>query len=129
MTNVKNAIYFTEYYPDIPDPDTDPAQMVTATTPAYADIQIKNLTATGGSSAGVLIGLPESPITNVTFEDVNISATFGTQGEKRPRRPLRPTRPSSVTKDPPLVPQENALVDGLSAGRRRRIRLIVSDCD
>ena len=112
MTNVKNAIYFTEYYPDIPDPDTDPAQMVTATTPAYTDIQIKNLTATGGSSAGVLIGLPESPITNVTFEDVTISAGSGLR--VRNAHNVHFVRSSIVvTKDPPLVLQENALVDGL----------------
>jgi polygalacturonase len=113
MTNVRNVVYFTEYYPDIPDPDTDPAQPLMGTTPAYTDIQIKNVTATGASSAGVLIGLPESPISNVTFQNVSIAATSGLK--VRNAHDVHFIQSSiSVTKDPPLVLQENAIVDGLS---------------
>jgi polygalacturonase len=112
MTNVRNVVYFTEYYPDIPDPDTDPAQPVTFTTPAYTDIKISNLTASGASSAGVLIGVPESPISNVTFENVHITANSGLR--VRNAHDIHFIQSSiSVTKDPPLVLQENALVDGL----------------
>jgi polygalacturonase len=114
MTDVKNVVYFTEYYPDIPDPDTDPAQMLTVTTPAYSNIQIKNVTATGASSVGVLIGVPESPIHDLTFDNVNISATSGLR--VRNAHDIHFIASSiSVTKDPPLVLQENALVDGLAA--------------
>ena len=60
MTNVKNAIYFTEYYPDISRSGHRSRADGHRDHPAYADIQIKNLTATGGSSAGVLIGLPKA---------------------------------------------------------------------
>jgi polygalacturonase len=113
MTNVRNVVYFTEYYPDIPDPDTDPAQIVTGTTPAYTDIQIKNLTATGASSAGVLIGVPESPIANVTFQNVSITATSGLK--VRNARDIHFVGSSiSVTREPALVVQENVVLDGLS---------------
>jgi len=87
--------------------------MVTWTTPAYADIQIKNLTATGASSAGLLIGLPESPITNVTFQNVSIAATSGLK--IRNAQDIHFLGSSiSVTKLPAVVVQENAIIDGLS---------------
>ncbi len=78
MTNVQNAIYFTEYYPTIPS-SSDPAQQVTATTPHFHDITVKNLTATGSPYAGVVIGVPEMPLTNIHFQNVNIQAQSGLQ--------------------------------------------------
>ena len=78
MTNVKNAIYFTEYYPSIPL-QSDPAQTVNALTPHFHDITVKNLTATGSPYAGVVIGVPEMPLTNIHFQNVNISAQSGLQ--------------------------------------------------
>lgn len=78
MTNVKYPIYFSEYYPSIPA-QTDPAQTVNSTTPHYHDITIKNLTATGSPYAGVIVGVPEMPITNIHLQNVTISASKGLQ--------------------------------------------------
>jgi hypothetical protein len=87
--------------------------VVTGTTPAYADIQIKNVTATGASSAGVLIGVPESPISNVTFQNVHIAANSGLR--LRNAHDIHFVDSSiTVVKDPPLVLQENVTADGLS---------------
>lgn len=75
MKNVRGAITITSYYPKIPATDT--AQPVTDTTPKYKNIMIKNLTATSSKSAGVIVGLPESPIENVLLENVTIAADQG----------------------------------------------------
>ena len=72
MKNVRGAITFTSYYPKIPAIDT--AQPVTNTTPAYKNITIRNLKATSTKDAGVIVGLPESPIENVLLENVEITA-------------------------------------------------------
>lgn len=75
MENVGTPILITEYYPHIPQHDT--AQPVTRLTPRFHDIHIGNLKATGAKEAGTIVGLPESPITTVTLDHVEISAQKG----------------------------------------------------
>jgi polygalacturonase len=78
MTNVQNPVYITSYYPTLPtDPTVDTAMAVTATTPTWQNITIKNLTATGSTNAGILWGLPEAKISNLVFDNVKIQATTG----------------------------------------------------
>jgi polygalacturonase len=78
MTNVQNPVYITSYYPTMPtDPTTDTAQTITATTPQWQNITIKNVTATGSSNGGILWGLPEAKISTVVFDNVHIAATAG----------------------------------------------------
>ena len=72
MTNVDPAIVITCYYPKIPKEDGP--QPVNDTTPSFRNIRIKNLTATCTREAGIIIGLPESPVSNVVLENVNITA-------------------------------------------------------
>jgi len=78
MTNVKYPIYFSEYYPSIPS-QTDPAQTVNSTTPHYHDITIQNLVSTGSPYGGVIVGVPEMPITNIHLKNVSISSSAGIQ--------------------------------------------------
>jgi len=75
MENVGTPILITEYYPRIPTHDT--AQPVTRLTPRFHDIRISNLKATGAKQAGIIIGLPESPITTISLHNVHISAQKG----------------------------------------------------
>ena len=75
MEDVATPILITEYYPRIPQHDT--AQPVTRLTPHFHDIRIGNLKATGAKDAGVIVGLPESPITTVTLSHVQIAAQKG----------------------------------------------------
>jgi polygalacturonase len=75
MKNVRGAITITSYYPKIPATDT--AQAVTATTPKYRNITIRNLSGTSSKSIGVIVGLPESGIENVLLENVELSAADG----------------------------------------------------
>jgi hypothetical protein len=46
-------------------------------TPFFHDIHIENLTATGSDWAGIVIGLPESPVKGLVLKNVSISATKG----------------------------------------------------
>ncbi|HMF44872.1 MAG TPA: glycosyl hydrolase family 28 protein, partial [Polyangia bacterium] len=78
MTNVQNPVYITSYYPDLPtDPTTDTAMAVTATTPYWQNITIRNLTATGSTNGGIIWGLPEAKVSGLTFDNVKISAKTG----------------------------------------------------
>ncbi|QUQ65389.1 pectinesterase family protein [Kutzneria sp. CA-103260] len=76
MTKVPTPISVTAYYPKVPA-DGDPAQTVTDTTPNYHDITISNVTATGATAAGQIIGLPERSITGLTLNHVDITANTG----------------------------------------------------
>ncbi len=83
MKNVDPAITLTCYYmyslrrrPRAADPlpKMTAAQPVTETTPIYRNIRISNLKATCEKSAGIIVGLPESPISDVVLENVEITA-------------------------------------------------------
>jgi len=87
MSNVNFAIAFYLYYSSVGSPSssfnvspfrasTDTVHTVTSTTPMVRNITISNLTASalGGNIAGIIWGLPESLISNVTMSKVNISA-------------------------------------------------------
>jgi polygalacturonase len=75
MTNVEYPIWFSGYYPHIPTSDS--AQSITATTPYYHNITINNLTATGASAAGYIVGVPEKAFTSITLNAVKITAKTG----------------------------------------------------
>ena len=80
MTNVFPAISIAAYYQDSSQakfPVDDPAQPVTATTPMFRNIRISNLTATSTKNAGLLVGLPESLVSDVVLENVRITAETG----------------------------------------------------
>ena len=78
MKGVKNPILLTDYYPKSPaTPDEDPAQPVTPLTPAFANITISNLTSTDSPTAGTIWGLPEMPISGLTFTNVHLTAEKG----------------------------------------------------
>jgi polygalacturonase len=75
MEDVKLPILITEYYPKIPDTDT--AQPMAEHTPRFRDISITNLSANGANVAMQIAGLPESPIKNLSLENITISAAKG----------------------------------------------------
>ena len=70
MTAVKNPIYIIDYYPErnAPKEPSEQPQPVDDRTPYNRDITIRNVTATDCQNAGTIRGLPEAPITNVTFK-------------------------------------------------------------
>ena len=76
----KSPISIVDYYPESrapKDPATEKAEPVNALTPFNNDIVIRNVTVTDCSNAGVIRGLPEAPISGLTFSNVNISAEKG----------------------------------------------------
>ena len=80
MKNVPTPVFIASYYPTLPtDPTDDSAQAVTATTPYWQNITIKNMTATGSTGGGTIWGLPEAKVQGVTFDNVKISAKTGMQ--------------------------------------------------
>ncbi|MGI5455582.1 pectinesterase family protein [Streptomyces sp. CA-249302] len=76
MTDVKTPIQIVGYYPSIPA-DGDPAQAITGTTPDFHDITVSGITATGATTAGQIIGVPERPVTGLTLTSVTIGAKTG----------------------------------------------------
>jgi polygalacturonase len=75
MEDVRTPILISEYYPKIPEHDQP--QPVTRLTPHFHDISITNLQATGAQQAGVIVGLPESPLRSVRLTNVHIAADKG----------------------------------------------------
>ena len=77
MKDVKNALIISEYYPKVMPPDSELPQPVGRLTPHFHDIILENVTATGSATAGVIVGLPESPVLGVVLHNVKISAETG----------------------------------------------------
>jgi polygalacturonase len=72
MKNVINAIWITMRYQR-----TDPAPYSEETTPIFRDIHLNNITATGSRRAGIIDGLEEMSIQDVTFGNMDIAAQQG----------------------------------------------------
>jgi len=81
MSNIKKSpISIVDYYPESSapkDPATEKAAPVTEFTPQNRGIVIRNVTATNCPNAGVIYGLPETPIDGLTFSNINVSAQKG----------------------------------------------------
>jgi polygalacturonase len=80
MKNVRPAISIVPYYQDSTHdqyPTNDPPQPMVATTPVFRNIRIVNLTATAVDGAGLVVGLPESPVSDLVLENVRIKAKTG----------------------------------------------------
>jgi polygalacturonase len=77
MKNVKVAVLISEYYPKVMPPDNEAPQPLGRLTPHFHDIVLENVTATGSGTAGVIVGLPESPVLGVVLKNVKLSAEKG----------------------------------------------------
>jgi polygalacturonase len=75
MTNVRRPIDIACYYPKVPADDT--ARPVTSLTPIYQGIRIENLSGQCPEGAGLIVGLPESPVRDVTLSNVHLKAATG----------------------------------------------------
>lgn len=120
MKDVDPAITLTTFYmyssagdPSQPSaPKDGGAQAVTETTPVYRNIRISNLKATCTKSAGIILGLPESHISDVVLENVEITAaTTGLSIKNAKGIQLKNVK--IVNKDGPAFVTENAEVAGL----------------
>lgn len=77
MEDVKTSILISEYYPKVlPEGDVASAT-ITRLTPFFHDITIENVKSSKSGTAGVIVGLPESPVKNLVLKNVNIAAEKG----------------------------------------------------
>ena len=122
MKNVDPAITLTSYYmfnsagdaKQKTEPTKDTAQPVAAGTPIYRNIHISNLTATCQRAAGIIIGLPESLISDVTLENVQItSATTGLRIQNAKGVQLKNVKITPIQGTPVIM--DNAEVTGMAA--------------
>lgn len=112
MTNVKYPIYFSEYYPNIPS-QSDTAQPVTSLTPHFHDITVRNFTSTASTYGGVIVGLPEMPLTNIHLENVNI--TSGTGIQVRNATVDTNNVKINIPNGPPFILEVNGYVTGITS--------------
>jgi polygalacturonase len=107
MTAADPAVSVTEYYPNVPKQDA--GQPLSPTTPRFHDITLERVKAEGGKSAGIVVGLPETPIANFVMRDVEISAGQGLT-VRNAAVVLREShiRPQS---GPAIIREQNAQVD------------------
>ncbi|MFM2081950.1 MAG: hypothetical protein RL380_641 [Verrucomicrobiota bacterium] len=112
MTNVKIPINLTCYYPKIPA--NDGAQPLAEKTPRFRNLSISRVTASSPQSAGFVVGLPESAISNVAFTDVQITAPKGLT--VRNAHGITFTNSHfTIAQGSTLILQTNAAVTGLAA--------------
>jgi hypothetical protein len=79
MEDVKTSILISEYYPKaMPEGDVA-AEPVQRLTPFFHNITIENVKSVNSPWAGVIIGLPESPVKDIVLKNVDIQATKGLQ--------------------------------------------------
>jgi polygalacturonase len=85
MHGVQNPILISSWYSgggiNNPDPPSSaPTDPVTSTTVIWKNIDFDHITAVRASNAcGTIFGRPESPVQNVTFNDVSIDGRIGLQ--------------------------------------------------
>src|SRR5262249_18277188 len=82
MSNVKYPILFYSYYnTGLPtDASADTTTTPSSTEPYWQNISITNMTVTNppsGYYAGVIWGLPEAPILNVSMTNVKLAGNYG----------------------------------------------------
>ncbi|HET9869559.1 MAG TPA: glycosyl hydrolase family 28 protein [bacterium] len=85
-----NPILMYSYYPKVPSsPATDTGSTANSTTPYWRNIKFQNVTAsqaaTGTANVGILWGLPQAPVSDVSFDactltGAKIMQVFNTQG-------------------------------------------------
>ncbi|MBN1362460.1 MAG: glycoside hydrolase family 28 protein [Sedimentisphaerales bacterium] len=74
MTNIPvGPIYLNMFYTRAPE------EPLSERTPAFGNIHFSNITVKGAPVAGYILGLPERPVENVTFTDINMDAETGFQ--------------------------------------------------
>ena len=77
MDGVKTSILISEYYPKVMPEGPVPAEPVQRLTPHFHNIRIENVKSINSPWAGVIVGLPESPVEDIVLKNVSIQATKG----------------------------------------------------
>jgi polygalacturonase len=75
----KASISISEYYPSVVPSGPVEAKPVTRLTPHFHNIHIENVKGVNLAWAGAIVGLPESPVTDIILKNVNLQAKKGMQ--------------------------------------------------
>lgn len=75
MNNVRRPIDIACYYPKVPANDS--ARPRTATTPSYHGISIDGLRGNCPEIAGLIVGLPESPVRSLQLSNIQLKSATG----------------------------------------------------
>jgi hypothetical protein len=112
MRNVGMPILIYSYYPfplgaGLPDPPEPGkhavAAPITSNTPIWRRLTVRNLAATGTSgSAGMILGLPEMPVSELLLENISVEAGTGLRIGYARNVTLRHVR-VTASKGPPLL--------------------------
>jgi polygalacturonase len=74
LSNIqKNAILFDMYY----EVDNSPPEPLSERTPCFKNFDLKNITCTSAKQTILMRGLAELPISDITFENMNLAGTTG----------------------------------------------------
>lgn len=72
MKNIlKEAITYNLYYTNVP------AEPLSERTPIFRNIHISNMTGVNVNAAALIIGLPEMPVSDITFNDIDLKTKSG----------------------------------------------------
>jgi polygalacturonase len=127
MTGVSTPIYMTSYYPSVPgSPTADPAVAITATTPTWQHITLKNITISGSPNSGILWGLPEQSISDVLFDNVKITATTGMKAYFVDGIVFKNNSSITVTSGNAIT-TNSTTISGISATTGKAVTLAVSE--
>ncbi len=113
MKNVHPTISIVGYYQygtNDKYPKNDSTVPITETTPIFRNICISNVTATCTGEAGLIVGLPESVVSNVVLENVRITAETGLTIANA--KGVRVKDVEILVKTGPPFTTENAQVEG-----------------
>lgn len=123
MSNVAPAITFTCYYMNnsAGDPSHGPAAQPEPGTiqnlPTFRNIRVSNLKATSLKTAGMIWGMPENCISNVVFENVQISAPKGLTVRNADGIQFRNSKITAAD-GVPLI-QDNARIESVETSAQR----------
>jgi polygalacturonase len=79
MEDVRTSILISEYYPKALPEGEVKAEPIQRLTPFFHGITIENVKSVNSPWAGVIVGLPESPVKDIVLKNVDIQATKGLQ--------------------------------------------------
>jgi polygalacturonase len=79
MDDVRTSILISEYYPKVMPEGPVAAEKVQRLTPHFHNIRIENVKSINSDWAGVIVGLPESPVVDIILKNVDIQAKKGFQ--------------------------------------------------
>ena len=77
MEDVGTAILISEYYPKVEPPIDNRPEAIGRLTPFFHDFHFENISVKNSKVAGVVFGLPESPVKTLVMKNVHLAGTKG----------------------------------------------------